>query len=132
MIIQPSSGCWIILITLPTPAPPAPPAEERAFDDTILDREEVDWNRYNLAKQAFITCNSDGEEGLTWDEISTCEEQFCGLLSVECPTEDDFAAFDINGDGILTWHEFMEVNLAIVGSDRDSFSAIEALELFGL
>ena len=44
-----------------------------AFDDTILDRQEVDWNRYNLAKQAFVTCNSDGEEGLTWDEISTCE-----------------------------------------------------------
>ena len=44
-----------------------------AFDVALLDREEVNWNLYHLAKQAFVTCNSDGEEGLTWDEISTCE-----------------------------------------------------------
>ena len=112
----------------------------------------MDWDRYNLAKQAFITCNDDGEEGLTWDEISACEvkgnmiinnfinwnihrwdtyifqlfqqEQFCGLITVECPSEDDFKAFDINEDGILTWNEFMEVNLAMSGSAR---SAIEGL-----
>ena len=48
------------------------------------------------------------------------------MLSVDCPTEDDFEAFDINEDGILTWNEFMEVNLAMIGSDR---SAIEGLEL---
>ena len=34
---------------------------------------EVDWGKYNLAQQAFVTCNDDGEEGLAWDEISACE-----------------------------------------------------------
>merc|ERR1712066_523183 len=107
--IQPSTGCF--------------------FHAIPEDRQQVNWDKYNLAQQAFITCNDDGEEGLTWNEISACEEKFCALLSVECPTEEDFTAFDIDGDGILTWHEFMEVNLAIVGSERDSLSAIEALEL---
>jgi len=49
--------------------------------------------------------------------------------SVECPTEVDFANFDLNGDGILTWNEFMEVNLAMLGR---TISAVEALELFEL
>jgi len=84
----------------------------------------VNRDKYNLAQQAFITCNNDGEEGLAWDEVSACEDQFCGLITVECPSEDDFKAFDINEDGILTWNEFMEVNLAMSGSAR---SAIEGL-----
>ena len=112
----------------------------------------VNRDKYNLAQQAFITCNNDGEEGLAWDEVSACEvkgnmiinnfinwnihrwdtyifqlfqqEQFCGLLTIECPSEDDFKAFDINEDGTLTWNEFMEVNLAMSGSAR---SAIEGL-----
>ena len=37
------------------------------------DRQQVDWDKYNLAQQAFITCNNDGEEGLTWNEIRSCE-----------------------------------------------------------
>ena len=114
LLIPPSTGCWFITTVLDDGNDTRSAAEERA----------VDWSRYNLAQQAFITCNDDGEEGLAWDEISACEEQFCGLLSVECPTEDDFEAFDINEDGILTWNEFMEVNLAMSGSAR---SAIEGL-----
>jgi len=116
LLIQPSTGCWFLFDGSSDGNDSRSAAEERA----------VDWGKYNLAQQAFITCNDDGEEGLAWDEISACEEQFCGLLSVDCPTEDDFEAFDINEDGILTWNEFMEVNLAMAGSDR---SAIEGLEL---
>jgi len=112
-IIQPSTGCWWLV---PSGNNSGRAAEER----------EVNWGKYNLAQQAFVTCNDDGEEGLAWDEISACEEQFCGLLTVECPSENDFEAFDINQDGILTWNEFMEVNLAMSGSLR---SAIEGLEL---
>ena len=38
-----------------------------------MDRMQVDWSKYNLAKQSFSTCNTDGSEGLTWLEISECE-----------------------------------------------------------
>ena len=115
LIIQPSTGCWFLF-------------QQQAESNRTVNAEERMVNRdtYNLAQQAFTTCNNDGEEGLTWDEIRSCEELFCGLLTVECPSEDDFKAFDINEDGILTWNEFMEVNLAMSGSDR---SAIEGLEL---
>ena len=35
-----------------------------------LDRKPmIDWSKFNLAKQAFQTCETDGEEGLTWFSI---------------------------------------------------------------
>ena len=33
----------------------------------------IDWAKFNLAKQSFKTCETDGEEGLTWDEVDSCE-----------------------------------------------------------
>jgi len=73
LFIQPSTGCWFIVTS--------GNSSWLVFGRDAEDRQQVDWGRYNLAEQAFITCNTDGEEGLTWDEISACEEQFCGLLS---------------------------------------------------
>ena len=43
--------------------------ENEAFDRTAM----IDWSKFNLAKQAFKTCETDGEEGLTWDEVDSCE-----------------------------------------------------------
>merc|ERR1712189_49575 len=112
LFIQPSTGCWFVVTSgNNTYVVFGRDAEER--------QQDVDWDKYNLSKQAFTTCNVDGEEGLTWDEISSCEDQFCGLLTIDCPTQDDFEAFDLNGDGILTWTEFMEANLAVIGQERD-------------
>ena len=47
------------------------------------DAEMIDWSRFNLAKQAFQTCETDGEEGLTWDEVDSCEVRAC---KIACPS----------------------------------------------
>ena len=33
----------------------------------------IDWGKYNLATQAFKKCEEDGNEGLSWGEVSACE-----------------------------------------------------------
>ena len=43
--------------------------ENETFDRKAM----IDWSKFNLAKQAFQTCENDGEEGLTWDEVDSCE-----------------------------------------------------------
>ena len=47
------------------------------------DEEIIDWSKFNLAKQAFQTCETDGEEGLTWDEVDSCEVRVCRIA---CPS----------------------------------------------
>ena len=42
---------------------------DETFDRTAM----IDWARFNLAKQAFKTCEIDGEDGLTWNEVDACE-----------------------------------------------------------
>ena len=63
----------------------------------------------SLTFQAFQVCGEDDQEGLTWDEIEKCEKQFCGLLSLTCPTEENFARYDLDADGNLTLEEFLQV-----------------------
>ena len=43
------------------------------------------------------------------------------MLSIDCPTEEDFENFDLNSDGMLIWEEFMEANLALLdqGESRE-------------
>ena len=79
----------------------------------------IDSTKYNVAKQAFKTCETDGVDGLTWQEVEECEDTFCGLLSIECPTQADFDAMDGNSDGILTFVEMMQANFDSV--DRFDF-----------
>ena len=59
-----------------------------------------------LTIQAFIKCDVDGQMGLSWGEIEKCEEEFCPMLSVPCPNQEDFNAYDENGDGNLTVEEY--------------------------
>ena len=33
----------------------------------------IDWGKYNLEMQAFDKCEEDGNEGLSWEEVSACE-----------------------------------------------------------
>jgi len=96
-------------------------------DDEALERNAViDWSKFNLAKQAFQTCETDGEEGLTWDEVDSCEDEFCQLLNIECPTEEEHEAMDLNGDGNLTWSEYLEASFGML--DQESRGLAEEFE----
>merc|ERR1711953_152721 len=58
---------------------------------------------------AFMLCEADGEEGLTWTEVEDCEERFAYLLTEmgqDVPTEEDFNSVDLNLDGILEFDEW--------------------------
>ena len=51
----------------------------------VFDRKAmIDWSKFNLAKQAFQTCETDGEEGLTWNEVDACEVRACNIPSSAC------------------------------------------------
>ena len=69
--------------------------------------ESTDDGISSLTLQAFEKCDTDDLFGLSWDEIERCEEEFCALLSIPCPTEDEFNSFDENGDGNLTLEEYI-------------------------
>ena len=58
---------------------------------------------------AFAWCDFDRMEGLSWLEVKTCEERFAEVLAakdIAVPTEDDFKAADLNGDGVLMFKEW--------------------------
>merc|ERR1712215_632071 len=79
---------------------------EDNLGDDLPDVEE-------LEMQAFEQCESDGEEGLTWDEVEACE---IFIL----PTEEDFQASDLNKDGILLfkeWKEWMDMDMDMVDDE---------------
>ena len=61
----------------------------------------------NIGLKAFEKCEFDGNSGLSWSEVERCENIFCGVLTIHCPTKDDFHGFDSNGDGILTMTEYL-------------------------
>lgn len=99
----------------------------RNEEESPFDRQAViDWSKFNLAKQAFQTCETDGEEGLTWDEVDACEDDFCQLLNIECPTEEEHEAMDLNGDGNLTWSEYLEASFGML--DQESRGLAEEFE----
>ena len=63
-------------------------------------------NANTLSLEAFSVCNLDEIDGLTWDEVEQCEDKFCEMLTITCPTKTDFETFDANEDGILTVEEY--------------------------
>merc|ERR1712126_331403 len=77
------------------------------MDDPVDDLADIE----ELEMQAFEQCESDGEEGLTWDEVEECEAMFGPMLTdqgIDLPTEEDFQASDLNKDGILLYREWQE------------------------
>merc|ERR1712126_454317 len=81
------------------------------MDDPMDDPEDDLADIEELEMQAFEQCESDGEEGLTWDEVEECEAMFGPMLTdqgIDLPTEEDFQASDLNKDGILLYREWME------------------------
>ena len=59
-----------------------------------------------LTLHAFSQCEYDGLEGLSWDEIKVCEDNFCHMLTIACPTADNFWQFDEDKNGIVTMEEY--------------------------
>merc|ERR1712243_391315 len=56
------------------------------MDDPMDDLADIE----ELVMQAFEQCESDGEEGLTWDEVEECEALFGPMLTdqgIDLPTE---------------------------------------------
>merc|ERR1719348_1024762 len=60
-----------------------------------------------LEEAAFAECESDGADGLTWDEVEKCEAKFPDF-EIPLPTFADFKEFDLNNDGILFIQEWIE------------------------
>merc|ERR1711962_48189 len=61
--------------------------------------------------EAFEKCETDGVDGLSWDEVEACEDMFGDQLEelgIALPSEDDFNASDLNGDGTLLFEEWEE------------------------
>ena len=76
--------------------------------DDIINADIIDGteNANTLTLEAFTVCNLDDKDGLTWDEVEQCEDEFCKMLTISCPTKTDFESFDSNGDGTLTIEEY--------------------------
>merc|ERR1712112_738430 len=87
------------------------------MDDPMDDLADIE----ELEMQAFEQCESDGEEGLTWDEVEECEAMFGPMLTdqgIDLPTEEDFQASDLNKDGILLYREWQEwADMDMVGDE---------------
>ena len=87
-------------------------------------------NVFELELEGFSICNTDGTEGLTFDEINACRVNYnftqyvlgtyliVNILEFQIrlgefviyswPTASDFDAADENGDGNLTIDEFVQ------------------------
>ena len=46
------------------------------------------------------------------------QDEFCQLLNIECPTEEQHEAMDLNDDGNLTWSEFLEATFGMLDEER--------------
>merc|ERR1712083_191475 len=60
---------------------------------------------------AFAACDTDQAEGLTWQEVEQCEEKYLLLLAevgIEAPSEADFKAADLDGNGALLFKEWKD------------------------
>merc|ERR1719431_1675590 len=72
--------------------------------------EDTSSNLLLAERIAFSNCNTDHDAGLSWQEVRECEVRFGAILNVLGlipPSEDDFDAFDRNGDGILEYGEWL-------------------------
>merc|ERR1719430_172184 len=65
-----------------------------------------------IEKGAFVVCETDGDDGLTWAEVAECEEKYANI-DIPHPTRGDFDNFDLNYDGTLMFEEWEEKNNCI-------------------
>merc|ERR1711971_260439 len=85
-------------------------AKHRCGYDDRLDRlDRLDRSQSveeEIESLAFSFCNIDSNPGLSWVEIEECESTYCGILPINCPSQEDFEYFDDDKNGILTWSEW--------------------------
>ena len=74
----------------------------------------------DLTIEAFKVCDKDGTEGLTWEEVAKCEDEFCDLLSIGCTTEEEFNSYDMNQDGNLLIDEVFEYKEKLMEDEEKS------------
>ena len=77
--------------------------QDLLLDETLWILEEA---LTSLTLLAYQKCETNGVYGLTWEEIEKCEEEFCSILTVPCPTKEDYESFDENSDGNLSLDEY--------------------------
>jgi len=59
----------------------------------------------------FEICETDGNDGLTWNEVQICEEKYAPFVNVPMPTKEDFEYCDTNNDGVLLFVEWQNAVL---------------------
>merc|ERR1719483_1035333 len=85
--------------------------KRRMVRGAIKDEPEMDF----LEIEAFIICEEDGDDGLTWKEVSDCIEShqrdLAKLEGLHIPSKQDFDRYDIAPvDGILLFDEWKSVH----------------------
>merc|ERR1719391_634494 len=67
-----------------------------------------------IEEKAFAMCESDGDDGLTWAEVESCEVslgQRLLIFNIPLPSKADFEESDCNNDGVLFFNEWLCVNM---------------------
>merc|ERR1739848_680697 len=63
-------------------------------------------NLSDIEAVEFEICETDGNDGLTWNEVQICEEKYAPFVSIPLPTKEDFEYCDTNHDGVLPFVEW--------------------------
>merc|ERR1711970_1541590 len=103
----------LVLVVLPTPTMNTPVLLCTVLMCTVYvsSTPVLDVMLDTIQRMAFRVCDSDRMEGLTWKEVSMCEERFSNLLTsqnIAIPSEADFRSADLNGDGRLVYGEWKQ------------------------
>merc|ERR1712126_630865 len=62
--------------------------------------------KVDIANTIFELWDSNRDDALTWPEVESCEEKYCGFVNFECPPQEIFDLWDIDADGKLTRDEY--------------------------
>merc|ERR1712166_1548396 len=111
-------GAIILLLTMDLLDACAPPGKRcktaltcKRMLRSIEDEDAMDF----LEIEAFVICEEDGDDGLTWKEVSDCIEShkkdLAKLHGLQIPTKKDFDRYDVAPvDGILHFDEWKSVH----------------------
>ena len=71
--------------------------------------DDLDPEIKTIEEKSFEFCETNDEPGLSWDEVSSCIDEFGHYFStLQFPSEDDFNIFDANNDGVLFFEEWLQ------------------------
>jgi len=67
-----------------------------------------DFSQYRVY---FDACNYDEEKGVTWHDVEMCEAKFAKVMTannIPTSTKERFMTSDLNGDGVLSYSEWIK------------------------